>query len=272
MGLFDFLKKKAAPTAASPQDTGSTPRPQMSENKLETLLRKASGEPAYRPAFYESLLSEDLVVMTDQNRGEGDTVLEEDTSIGIVTFKGGDIPVFTSPERILDNRVIDHNVPFVKLNGKVLLETTRGAKLVLNPYSDYAKELLPDEIEDLLNGTIVSGSQKTVVTEKETRVLLAQPKDYPNEMVASLNIVFRNHPTVNKAYLALMSDGSEKTPGLVIAVDADTDDFQSIVNEAGFTAQQYLKIGKYEVVNFLKIGGGSLDSYFIEQTEPFYTR
>jgi hypothetical protein len=273
MGLFDFFKKK--PTSETPiqdkTESTNTSQPQkISENKLEAILRLASTEAGYRPEFYRLLLSENLVVLTDGNSvGGGERVLEEDTEVNLVTFKSGEIPVFTSTDRIFDKGGVKEKVPFLEVNGRSLLDMTRGAKLLLNPYSDYAKELLPNEIESMLNGTILGESREKITVKQDTKVLLAQPKDYPTDMVNALKIIFSNHSTVKNAYLALMSDGTNPKPNLIFAIEADGD-FQTIVDEAGFTAQQFLLPD--DVVNFVKIGKSGLDDYFINETTPFYSR
>jgi hypothetical protein len=262
MGLFDFFKKKPTP---------ETPNQNVSENKLEAILRLAATEVGYRPEFYRLLLSENLVVLTDGSSvGNGESVLEADTEVNLVTFKSGEIPVFTSTDRIFDKSIVTEKVPFLEISGRSLLDLTRGAKLILNPYSDYTKELLPNEIESILGGTILGKNHEKITVEQDTKVLLAQPKDYPTEMVNALKIIFSNHPAVKNAYLAIMSDGSDPKPNLIFAIDADGEDFQTIVNEAGFTAQQFLS--PEEFVNFIKIGNSGLDSYFVNETTPFYSR
>ena len=56
----------------------------MSEtkNELETLLEQAATEPAYRPAFFRTLL--DSTVWVPGNAAEGEAVVEEILSDGVV--------------------------------------------------------------------------------------------------------------------------------------------------------------------------------------------
>jgi hypothetical protein len=58
MGLFDLFKKKTDNSKQSSFVDG---------NAIETTLRKASVEPAYRAEFYKNLLSEKLIVLTDKS-------------------------------------------------------------------------------------------------------------------------------------------------------------------------------------------------------------
>jgi hypothetical protein len=259
MGLFDLFKKKNNPASDD-------------ENALETALRRASGEVAYRPEFYKVLLAENLVVLTSENdRPHGGKILKEGTTVDIVSFKDGKIPVFTSTNKIFDQGVIKEQVPFLEMKSTDLFNLAVGATFLLNPYSDYAKELLPHEVESILNGTILSESHRKIVVEEETPIQIGQPAVYPTETVNSLKIVFANRPEVNKAYLGwIYNPTSSDVPHLIFAIDAEGGDFQSIVNEAGFTAKECLAQG--EIVDFMRIDNSDLSDYFTTQTEPFYER
>jgi tetratricopeptide (TPR) repeat protein len=143
MGIFDIFKKKK---------TDST----FPENELEKSLMEAAASIAARKDFYQKLLWNQLYVLTDKSSDseEGITTLEKDTTVQLVIFEGGQIPVFTSTNRIFDKGIIKEEVSYVSLKGQDLFDVAKGATLILNPYSPYGKELIPEEIESLLNGTI----------------------------------------------------------------------------------------------------------------------
>ena len=61
---------------------------------------------------------------------------------------------------------------YLTLNGRALLEMTRGAPFILNPGSDYGKELLPEEIASLLDPDRMSPSRSCW---SRTQVLIGQP-------------------------------------------------------------------------------------------------
>ena len=259
MGLFDLFKKKAEPAFDN-------------ENRLETVLRKAATEAAYRPEFYRKLLSEKLIVLTAKTTlSDGLQTLEKDTQVNIVSLQDGRIPVFTSTGKIFDKGVIKEKVPFLEMKGEDLFNLAKGASFVLNPYSDYGKELLPDEIESMLNGTVLADNHKKIVVEKETEVLLAQPANYPTGIVNALKTLFAGKPAVKKAYLGWIFDPSSgEPPHYIFALDVDGES-QSITNEAGFTAKQFLK--QEDIVDFIQIdNNGGLGDYFLKQTKPFYER
>lgn len=143
MGIFDIFKKKK---------TDST----FPENELERCLMRAASEISAQKEFYQKLLWNQLYVLTAGHdvSEEGTQILEKDTTVKFVTFEEGQIPVFTSTNRIFDKGVIKEEVPFMSLKGQDLLSIAKGATFILNPYSNYGKELIPEEVENLLNGTI----------------------------------------------------------------------------------------------------------------------
>lgn len=143
MGIFDIFKKKK---------TDST----FPENELEQCLMQAVSESSAQKEFYQKLLWNQLFVLTAGHDAstEGVQTLEEDTTVKFVTFEEGQIPIFTSTNRIFDKGIIKEKVPYMSLKGQDLFGVAKGATFILNPYSDYGKELIPEEIENLLNGRI----------------------------------------------------------------------------------------------------------------------
>jgi len=143
MGFFDLFKKKK---------TSST----FPENELEKCLVQAVSDYSAQKGFYQKLLWNELFVLTSdhstlENKNQNS---ENNTSIRFVIFESGHIPIFTSLNRIFDKGVVKKESPYVSLKGQDLFSATTGSTFILNPYSDYSKELVPEEIENLLNGTI----------------------------------------------------------------------------------------------------------------------
>lgn len=259
MGLFDLFKKKNSQEA-------------FDSISLETIVQKAVTEPAYRAEFYKRMLSDDLIIIT-QNSGtqKGSQILEEDTKVNIVSFPDGAIPVFTSTDRIFDKGVIKEEVEYMKIKGENLFDLAKGATFILNPYSDYGKELLPDEIEKMLSGKILSDTSKALTIEKKTKVQIGQPAKYPTDIINSLKILFANMPNLKAAYLGWIFDSeSGEPPHYIFGLDADGD-IENITQEAGFTAKQFLE--QDEFVDFIKVDKkNGLSNYFLESVEPFYKR
>jgi hypothetical protein len=263
MGLLDIFKKKTN----QPKQDGFG-----NENILEKSLRKAATEPAYRAEFYKNLLSENLIVLTDKvTLPEGVQTLQENTNVNIATLPDGKIPVFTSTSKIFDKGIIKKEVPFLQMKGEDLFNLATGATFILNPYSDYGKELLPAETESLLKGTILTDHHKQITVQEETKVQIGQPANYPTEIVNSLKKLFQERPGVKAAYLGwIFNPSSGQPPHLIFALDIEGER-QSITNEAGFTAQQLSQPN--EIIDFIQIdNNGGLCDYFTEQTKPFYVR
>ena len=260
MGMFDFFKKKAAAVVG---------------NELETLLEKAAKEPSYRSEFYKKLLSEELFVLTNRsmfpNAPAGKFVTETETTIQIRSYDDGRIPVFTSTKRMFDKGVVKKEVTYLAVKGADLFNFTKGSTLILNPYSDYGKELLPEEIQDLLDGTILQDRLKTMTIEKDTSILLGQPANYPTAMVNSLKDLFSRRPAVVAGYLALIQYKEKNEPPHYIIGIKTEGDASSITDEAGFTAKQSLK--PEEFVDLVQIQQDSpITDYMLNQTTPFYLR
>ena len=177
--------------------------------------------------------------------------------------------VFTSTNRIFDKGIINEQVPFLAMKGEDLFGVAKGATFILNPYSDYGKELIPSEIEDLLNGSIFE-HKKEMTIEQDTEVQIGQPAIYPVELVNALSYLFNEKETVKAAYLAAIKmNKAEKLPHLIIAIDTDGD-MSSITNEAGPLVEKTLK---NEIVDFIQIDNkGGISDYFLNQTKPFYNR
>ena len=254
MGLFDFFKKNKQETL-KPNDI------------LAALLERATEDTSLRPLFYKSLLSSELIVLTDEvKEPHGEKVLEKDTEMKIATFEDGTIPIFSSTDRIFDNGIITNEVPFIGMNGKSLLETTMGGRLILNPYSNAKKELLPAEVESLLSGKMFEPQIESA--KKGTRIRLGQPADLSEELVESIKSYCKIRPEILSAYIALIHRiDIDEFPNLIVTLDITSKE-EEIFGEIGVVVKPYLK--EKEHIDFMPLQGG-LSSYF-ETIEPIYKK
>lgn len=240
---------------------------------MEQLLKRASSEPAFRAEFYARVLTDKLIVITDNKNQipEGTSILKENTTVNLVSYEDGKIPVFTSTDRIFDKGIIKERVNFLAMKGADLFEMTKGATLILNPNSDYGKELLPNEIESLLEGTILTDSAKTLTIKKETPIQIGQPAVYPSEIINSLIKLFSERQNIKAAYLGwIYNPESGEQPHYIFALDAEGD-IQSLIEESGYTAKQFLKPDEF--VDFIRIDKkGGISDYFVKSTTPFYKK
>ena len=144
MRIFNFFRKKKTDT-------------NFPENELEKVLVKAINDASFRKEFYIKLLWSELYILTD-GRHKADKFLKKGTTVNLITFKTGHIPIFTSTNRIFDKGVVKRKVPYIVLKGQNLFTLAKGAPFIVNPYSDFARELNSQEIEDLMNGKIFASA------------------------------------------------------------------------------------------------------------------
>ena len=253
MGFFDFLKKKKDVVSSVPD--------------LEVALENAAKDEFARVAFYKALMNGKLLFLTDKDYlGDGEMTLQKDTIVKIQSFDNGSIPVFTSTERIFDKGVIAKQVHYMKCSTHDLFEFTKGATLILNPFSDYGKEFVPDEIQGLLDGTIFNGMTQKLKIEMDTTVQMGQPSVYPTEVVNALQELFRSEPSVNAGYLGWVYYPKMDDPAhYIFGIDV-TGDVEIIIAKTGRVAQKYFKAGEFADI----IDAKRMD--YFRTTTPFYQK
>lgn len=260
-------QNNSAQSNSSPE-YNSTPNSNI-DDSLEVLLQRAATDPACRSEFYRRLLMAELFVISKpMDVPAGTRTMQEGDSIEILSLNDGRLPIFTSSDRIYDKGIVTEQVHYIKAPGKELFNLTKGATLVLNPFSDYGKELVPDEIASLLQGTIFQGLNRQVNIPQNTEVLVGQPNVYPTAMVNAVVAVAKTEPLINAVYMAYMQfKDSTEPPHFVFSIDAG-DGFDMVKEKVGITAQRELKPG--EVLDVIKFGT-TLHEYF-SKVEPFYKR
>jgi hypothetical protein len=248
----------------------------MSElsNDLEEKLMRAADDPASRPEFYKALMASDVFVIgfTD-GEGEGVTTIPAGAKLSIVNWEKSDgtpiIPFFTSLEAL--QRALKEESKYLALPAKDFFEITRNSFLVLNPASPYGKEFFPNEIHAMLE-TGMNHVPKTRVVQKETKVLLGQPANYPSEMVSALTMLLAKHPAVKAAYLCLMHDQSSgEKPTLIVGFEGEQD-LQQAMKEAGSVAADTAPKGELVDFTVIKKGEAGIANYMFTSVKPFYER
>lgn len=245
-----------------------------SENELEVALRRAADEPAARPEFYKLLVESKIFILgQSDSAGDGDSMIPAGSKLAIVNWHRQDgspvIPFFTSLPAL--QRAIEEEQPYVALPARSFFEITQGASLVLNPKSPYGKEFYPQEISAILStGTNHVPEQRVV--QKETRVLLGQPKNYPSEMVSAITLLLAKHPNVKAAYLALMNQpNSTPAQSLVVGIEGDGM-LEEVIRQVGSVAAD-TRPAEFPVdLVHVKPGEPGLSEYFLSSTKPFYER
>jgi len=254
MDLFKFLKKKQA-------------------DNLEALLKKAAESPTYRDEFLKKLLDEELFIITMGNSvgHEGYVKLEKDTTVNVLELKNGCIPIFTSTDRIFDKGIVKNKVNFIAVKGKELFSWFSGKTLMLNPYSDYGKEFLPDEIQSLLSGTYFNKGIRHIKIEKDTPARIGIPSVYPTAMADALSKVFSDRNDVVGAYLAFIHYPETKEPPHYIFGIDTKGDWAEITKAASAAISDFL--ADNEFVDFSQMDKTDfITDYLKNKIKPFYTK
>jgi hypothetical protein len=244
------------------------------QNDLERSLVRAATDPAHRPQFYKDFIQSDIFIIQHgkrpQEKHERVTLSQgEKIQIENIEFKGKRyIPIFSSLTRL--QATITGEVAYLGINALEFLKMTMGSALMLNPGSDYGKEITPEEAASIVDGSLWRPNER-YVAQKEACVMIGQPKNYPKELVEALTRFFKTKKQVKRAWIAhFFNPDRDEKPHTLIAVDA-SDAFEEITSEAGIIARN-VKIPD-PPVDFLPITGrGGIEDYFVKDTKPFYER
>ena len=241
-------------------------------NNLEKSLMNAATNPANRPQFYRDLLEADVFIIQygNSNLNIQNNVLQEGTQLKIQHFERDGIawlPVFSSLQRLQQS--VRSETSYLQLKARDFFEITRGAHVVLNPGFAYGKEFVPEEIAGMLDGSIFRPSQ-TYVAQKETKVLIGQPANYPHQLVKALSDGFARNKLVNRAYLVLFHNPETgEKPHLLISIDAGGD-WEKIVGDAGMIASEVM--GRDDPIDFMRLENSGLSQHITSSTKPFYQK
>ena len=243
------------------------------ENDLERALRLAANEPASRPDFYRLLVDSEVVVIGNtQRESDGVHNLNAGESVAIQNWQRSDgkqvIPFFTSLDAL--QRAITEPANYLKMPARTLFEMTKGGTLVLNPTLAYGKEFFPSEIEALLSNAAPYVPESRVI-QKQTQVLLGQPRERPSQMIDALTALFEKRSQVKAAFLLLMGDAPGSKPHLVVGIDADGD-VERLLREAGGVAADTAPNREPVDVHRIQAGDNGLSDHFLKHVGPFYKR
>ena len=307
MGLLDFLKNKPADTPATPapgtpapaapiEKPAGGPRyqgskfvapvepiapapvyniPEMEqfpfepENVLEQLLLLAATDENARPAFYQALLQEEILMILAPMEGvePGEVVLSEGQEIQLQILSDGKLPVFSSVPRLTDGGAENGPVSYVRLPGHAFFSMVRGQDCVLNPFSPAGKILPKDELEALLNGQL---SGPLSAGGGDAQVLLSQPAEHPHAVADAIATWAATQPHIQAAYLAQMQlAANPDVPRLLLAFISTAAD-PSFMQDLGPVLQG--QTDSFQFVDLMLLDTASeegVNPYF-RTVEPFY--
>jgi type III secretion system (T3SS) SseB-like protein len=228
------------------------------ENDLERALMRAPNDPSARPEFYRLLMDSTLFVIgkieghqNPQGQMQGDRLM-----IATIAWEGKNYhPVFSCMAR-LKAFAPGEEVEFLQLAGRALFSATKGSHFLLNPGSDFGKELSAEELTSIMG---------------QTRVMIGQAKEYPKKLVDPLKDFFARTPQVKAAHIVQIAfEGKDEPPHPLIGIDAEGD-WQALSQQIG----EVMKTAEFDsLVDMVPINrndpGGVMQALL--KTPPFYAR
>ena len=248
---YQGSKYTAPPEPTAPVPTFQMPEPEplpfQPENVLEQLLLLAATQEEARPAFYQALLQEEILMILAPMEGmaEGEVTLTEGQEIQLQILSDGKLPIFSSPPRLTDGGVENTNVSYVRIPGHAFFNMIQGQDCVLNPFSPAGKILPKDELAALLAGQLTGPLSPAG---GDAQVLLSQPAEAPQAVADGIAEWAATQPHIEAAYLAQMQlADNPDVPRLLLAFLSTNPD-PSFMQELGPVLE-----GKTNVYQFVDL-------------------
>ncbi|MBO2008886.1 enhanced serine sensitivity protein SseB C-terminal domain-containing protein [Hymenobacter negativus] len=247
------------------------PMPFEPENVLEQLLLLAATDENARPAFYQALLQEEILMILAPMEGiePGEVKLAEGQEIQLQVLNDGKLPVFSSPPRLSDGGVDNGPVSYVRIPGHAFFSMVQGQDCVLNPFSPAGKLLPKDELAALLNGQLTGPLSPAG---GDAQVLLSQPAEHPAAVADAIAAWAATQPHIEAAYLAQMQLANNPDVPRLLMAFLSTNPDPSFMQELGPVLEG--KTNAYQFVDLMLLDLDSeegVNPYF-KQVEPFYTK
>ncbi|MES2473319.1 MAG: enhanced serine sensitivity protein SseB C-terminal domain-containing protein [Pseudomonadota bacterium] len=239
--------------------------PFISENKLEEALVRAVKSPATAPDFYRLLLESELLVLgtvEGQEEAGGAFSLDPGGQLQLVTGDNKDgkfLPVFSSLARMQE--YVKEEAKYLSINGRALLDLTRGAPVILNPASEYGREFTPGQVEQLLNPT---GPSANVMPG-------ASDAFYPIPLINALTSVFEKHPEVQAAWMIRIGIGDAGAQVQPLVGIETSGDMAALVADVERAAAEGAAGIAFDVQRVDRARPTGLASALL-QAQPFYQR
>jgi hypothetical protein len=237
------------------------------ENELERALVKAVKNPAAASDFYRLLLESDLRVMGTAEGQEGATeafTLAPGNNLKLVTgLKDGNpyLPVFSCVLRMQE--YVKQECKYLSINGRALLDLIRGAQVILNPASEYGKELTAEQVGQLLGPSRLSGPQRSTASEAE----------YPMPLVEALTRVFAANAQVDAARMiqVTFADRAQEPHPLVGIEASPSVDFRKLVDAIQQETEHAAPGTVFDIHRIDRAASNNVTEALL-QAEPFYVR
>lgn len=244
------------------------------QNELEESLLKAVHEPEHRPQFYRDLATATLFIIhhgVAMPQGHNRREMQAGEQIQIMQMEANGkqyIPVFSALLRM--QPVISGEVAYLGMNATELFQLTRGSDLLLNPGSDFCKELSSTEITEILEGRIGT-PQEHLVAEEDVKVEIGPFEKEPDQLLETLKKLFAKDKRVKRAWIAKFLDPRvDRQPHSLLALEV-TKDFDAVMTDIGVVVDG-IDI-PHAPLDLIQITGkGGVDDYFLMESKPFYIR
>lgn len=259
------------PTFQMPEPEAPMPLPFEPENVLEQLLLLAATDENARPAFYQALLQEEILMILAPMEGiePGEVKLAEGQEIQLQVLNDGKLPIFSSPPRLSDGGVDNGPVSYVRIPGHAFFSMIQGQDCVLNPFSPAGKLLPKDELAALLNGQLTGPLSPAG---GDAQVLLSQPAEHPQAVADAIAAWAATQPHIEAAYLAQMQLANNPDVPRLLMAFLSTNPDPSFMQELGPVLEG--KTNAYQFVDLMLLDLDSeegVNPYF-KQVEPFYKK
>ncbi len=228
----------------------------LPENDLERALIEAASNPVSMGKFYRQLLDLQLFVLG--RAGEGRIELAQIQHHDRIYH-----PIFSAPSR-MQHYAQDHPQYF-SMQGRDLFASARSAFFLLNPDWQYAKELIPQELDRLLQ----LGS---AVDRPAGEVLITQPMVYPVILADALRKLFATRPEVEAAYLAQMAIAGRNEPSRPIVGIKMSGPWEPLAQAIGRVVAPLPQGTQLAVTPITEHDTSKALGNMLMRYEPFYTR
>lgn len=235
---------------------------------LAQIIEQAGSNPEYRAVFYNRFLKDYIYILVQK-----DETNDGNETPPIIAFENNCIPVFTDPDRIYDGSAIHQEMDYMKVRGNDFLEMTLGATIIVNPFSKVYKELVVEEIADMLNGSIFN-TVSSPVLRGQMNVQIGKPANYPTTLLNELKSAFYQHEHITAAYIGwTFNEVLDKEPHYIFAIECSEDlgNFKELANLVSTFCKSHFKDGEYADIIKLE-QNGNYSEYFYNQAEPFYKK
>lgn len=243
------------------------------ENDLERALVRAAEDASARAPFFEKLIDAELTLALVESRDkkgggyEVPEVMSDDVAF---------VPIFTADARVEAMFGLEKMMK-VRQTFRQILEQIDGANFVLNPGSDYGREIMEADVAAMLAGDFEKAAESDDFSadsgfdeEQPLPQVVGRPSPVPNHLVKPLVKLFGGLREVKAVYLAQSlfpdADGLKR---LVIGVECDGD-LDVVLDHVGEVLDDVAKPS--DVIDFVGVPGSPLDDYFAKDNQPIYRR